>query len=718
MKTPIKLLALVAGVSLVLPSPQADAQARGKGRKTFGETIDVVTVEVPVYVVRDGEPVRGLTADNFELVDDNKKVELTGFEVIDLKNVTPSESRKAARSLDTSAPLAGRRHFMMVFDLSFSEPGATLKAREAAIDLVMNDIHPTDLVAVAAFTLNRGAELILNFTSDRRQVASAIQRMGDPQLFERTGDPLQLMLDPLTTGAQDGFSSTGSNDGGSGGRINLEAIQLQNLEELARESGKAQRNVDSARVSSYLSSFGELAKLLSTVEGKKHVVMLSEGFDSSLLVGSFDAEAQMRQAEAASQGAVWEVSSEERMGRSSELNFMEKVLEEFRRADALIQAVDVGGLRQDAISGDKSRTDNGLFMLADGTGGELYRNFNDLGVAMAQLLDRTSVTYLLSFQPSKPEFDGSFHKLRVKLKDVPKARVVHRPGYYAPKPYAQMAAVERQLDAADYLMSGEDSGDLDAAALATPVPGSGGKAYVPLLIEINGKSLLADQPDDRMVGLELYAYAFDENGGAQDFFSQNLGLDVKKVHDALDQTGIKFFGHLDLEPGSYLVRVLVRDARTGRYAARAVPLEVPAFGQDAFVSQPLFPEPLGKWLMVREEESRRDASLPYPFMAGEQPYVPAVMPWLDGDMQMHVMAYGAGGPLTIDGWLLGSDGSPLAGSKVALVGQVQAGGAEQLTAKLDTPKLPPGDYTVVVNVKDASGREMTSSGPVRMGGGR
>lgn len=715
MKQHSKMLACLGLVCALVAVHPAEAQRGGDGKRTFEESIDVVTVEVPVYVVRGGAPVRDLTVDNFELIDGNKKVRISGFDVVDLADMSPSGAPRPDVLADPT-PIAGRRHFLLVFDLSFSEPGATLKAREAAVDLVMNDIHPSDLVAVATFTVNRGAELALNFTSDRRQAAAAIRRIGDPQLFEQTGDPLRMLLRDI--GADQDFGQA-DNTGGGGGRINVEEIAIQNLRELARESGKAQRGIDSARISGYLASFGELAKVMNAVEGKKHVVLLSEGFDSSLLVGSYDARTQMQQAEAASRGRTWEVVSEERMGQTSELNFMEKMLEEFRRADALIQAVDVGGLRQDAISGGKSGSDNSLFMLADGTGGELYRNFNDLGDAMSQLLDRTSVTYLLSFQPQDLEAPGTFHKLKVKLKGVPKARVVHRTGYYEPKPYAQLSENERRLDAAGYLMNDEESGDLEAAALVTPVPGhAGGKAYVPVLIEVDGQSLLSVQPDDRMVGLELFAYAFDEDGGAHDFFSQNLGLDLSKVRPTLEQSGLKFFGHLDLDPGRYLVRVLVRDARTGRHAARALSLEVPAFGEVAFVSRPLVPEPLGKWLMVREEEGRRNAEQPYPFMSGEQPYVPSAMPQVvDGGSQMLLMAHGAGGPFTVDGWLLGDDGQPMSGSKVDLVAQAPSGGGfEQLMTQLEAPSVPPGRYTVVVNVKDSSGRQMTTSGEVRIGG--
>ena len=72
-------------------------------------------------------------------------------------------------------------------------------------------------------------------------------------------------------------------------------------------------------------------------------------------------------------------------------------------------------------------------MLARGTGGELYRDVNDLSEVMRRMLDRTSAYYVLFFQPTDLESDGEFRKLKVKLKDAPRgSRAVHRSGYVVP----------------------------------------------------------------------------------------------------------------------------------------------------------------------------------------------------------------------------------------------------------------------------------------------
>src|SRR3954454_19232948 len=53
-------------------------------QQTFSGTTNVVAIEVPVQVVDNGEPVRGLTAKDFEVYDGRRKVNVTGFEMLDL----------------------------------------------------------------------------------------------------------------------------------------------------------------------------------------------------------------------------------------------------------------------------------------------------------------------------------------------------------------------------------------------------------------------------------------------------------------------------------------------------------------------------------------------------------------------------------------------------------------------------------------------------------
>src|SRR6185295_17582324 len=209
------------------------------------------------------------------------------------------------------------------------------------------------------------------------------------------------------------------------------------------------------------------------------------------------------------------------------------MFDEFRRADCVIQAVDIGGLRPGAkaLGANRPSGQDALFAMANETGGELFRNFNDLGEAMSQMLDRTSVTYLLAFQPEGVKRDGTFRKLRVELKNAPKgARVIARPGYYAPRPFDKQNALERVFAAGNTILGGQQGGAFRLSVLAAPFrpTAADAKAYVPVLLEVDGKGLMGDVADGALP-TEIYAYALDDKGGVADFFSQTVGLDLAKV---------------------------------------------------------------------------------------------------------------------------------------------------------------------------------------------
>src|SRR5436305_14968479 len=150
-----------AGLALaMLPAPAA--------AQTFSGSTEVVEVEVPVQVVRDGQPVRGLTAADFELYEGRQKLADTGFHEIYLAS-------PAARG---GVPPAGRRQLLLLFDLAFSNPKAVVAAREAARALVLKGVRPGDLVGVATYSTAHGSQILLGLTSDRTQVDTALAALG------------------------------------------------------------------------------------------------------------------------------------------------------------------------------------------------------------------------------------------------------------------------------------------------------------------------------------------------------------------------------------------------------------------------------------------------------------------------------------------------------------------------------------------------------------
>ncbi len=332
---------------------------------------------------------------------------------------------------------------------------------------------------------------------------------------------------------------------------------------------------------------------------------------------------------------------------------------------------------------------------------------------MGQMLRRTGVTYVLSFQPENLKQDGSYHRLRVELKSGARgARVVHRPGFYAPRPYKEQPPLQRLLETANVVM-GEESGTVVAAVLAAPFASAGDRAYVPVVIEVNGPSLLAGKQEPKLP-VEIYVYAIDQNGGVQDFLTQSFGVDLAKAEAAVRQSGVKFFGHLELPKGSYSLRTLVRNGTTGASGLRVTQVEVPAFASgEASLLPALFPEPPGRWVMVRETQEAGQPQMPYPFMLKEQPYIPSSRPVLAPGQPAAVVLQGYNlgtGDFKAEAKVLSADGKEHPGGALKLADREGGGtGPMRVSATFQPPALAPGEYVLRVTLTDGAGKAQTSS---------
>ncbi len=245
-------------------------------------------------------------------------------------------------------------------------------------------------------------------------------------------------------------------------------------------------------------------------------------------------------------------------------------------------------------------------------------------------------------------------------------------------------------------MSGGDAGGVGTAVLAAPFRGVADKAYVPVLVEADGATLLAGSSRADLPA-EVYACAVGRDGAIADSFGQILRLDLGKAGAALRRGGLKFFGHLELPAGESSVRTLVRNGDTGAFGKRALTLTVPAFTADRPVLlPPFFPEPGGRWAMVREAPRGEQRDAPYPFTVGRRAYVPASLPALTPGKNAAValVAYNLG------------DGK-LRARAVVLGGRDAGGGARPavLRAVFRPPHLAPGDYRLVVTLSGPGGTQ-------------
>ncbi|MCG8458559.1 MAG: VWA domain-containing protein, partial [Holophagales bacterium] len=412
------------------------------------------------------------------------------------------------------------------------------------------------------------------------------------------------------------------------------------------------------------------------------------------------------------QGQLWLVDQDNTFGNSALQSDVQAMIDEFRRADCLIQAVDIAGLRVETdttgMSANTMRSrlndsQDALFYIADATGGNLFEDANNLGQQLESVLERSSVTYVLSFYPSDLKYDGAYHKLKVKA-DLPRgARLSHRTGYYAPRAYSELHPMEKALMASEAIASPAPRRELDLAMLAAAFRASADQAYVPVILEVGGRSLL-DGHDAPSLDVELYVYATNSRGEMRDFLTQVVSFDLAKVGTAMGETGLKYYGHLDLTPDEYLIRVMVRNGQTGRTAVASQPLTVPRYEEASpEVLPPFFLEPPNRWLMVRERLAEGQESVIYPFMVKGEPFVPSARPAIrPGDgARFCLVGYNLGaGRLELEAQVIGDEGVPHDSGSLALIERTptESEGVEKLLATFDPENLRAGEYTLEVAI--------------------
>jgi VWFA-related protein len=540
----------------------------------MNESITVNVVEVPVTVVdAKGNPVRGLTAANFKLLDQGKEVAVSSLDAIDFA------SRRSASAV-APLPPAARRKFMLVFDVTFSSPASLARAQEAARQFVSRSVQPGDLVGVGAID-RRGFHLIAAFTTDRQFVADAI---ADPGGL-RTHDPLHI--------SRDGFAVPTGLVWARGASNPVTWHQFAIVAAAQRENKEAMRG----EVEKELDFLGELATALRSVPGRKQLVFLSEGFDPRFVQGS-DAREDLSY-----ESNALLFNDERRFGTNSSATALRRMADAFRGSDVVLHAIDIQGIRVDNnLEGKFLNTNDGLRLLAQPTGGMVFKNVNQLDSEFERLMRAEEVVYVLSFSAPAAKA-GRYHRLEVKLVNVPGATASARGGYYEAGAEPQQA---RGLTNAEIVMNDVEQKDLRTASVAVGFPSS-----VPLIVEVNGADLLKDVKANTLA-VDIYVYAFDDEGNVRDRLYQQVNLDVAKVGEKLRANGLKYWATLALPPGRYAVKTLITAASKKGFARADV--VVPAANQLA--ATPVFVDDDPNGVLVKAAKET------YPF----EHFVPAATP--------------------------------------------------------------------------------------------
>lgn len=370
------------------------------------DSVTIEVVDVPVFVTRENQPLTDLTRDDFELFVNGTRQEIDYFDRVGDGGIRPGDAPS----------LRERRLFVLMFDLAFTQPPSIGRAQRAAA-AVIAQASPNDLFAIATFSARRGVWFTTPFTSDRVALARGIRSLS----MSESGDPLAIVLTPTERLALANWSLAAPEITDS--FFSNDAVLNQLAGEAVRDmlASQLRRAIDHQ-----LLDLKDLSARLATLQGQKHIVLLSEGFGSTSSVRPAD----FRRSSFAinQQTGYYANPGFSRNDLFGAYRHLRDMAEAFQAHDILLHTLDLKGVH--SFAGNDA-----LFVLAKETGGRFLHNRNDLGNALTDLTSSVANGYVLGFRPTSAK--KKHNTIEVRVKNLPRdAEVRHRRGFSgSPKPF-------------------------------------------------------------------------------------------------------------------------------------------------------------------------------------------------------------------------------------------------------------------------------------------
>ena len=224
----------------------------------------------------------------------------------------------------------------------------------------------------------------------------------------------------------------------------------------------------------------------------------------------------------------------------------------------------------------QSAQEDVLAEFADGTGGRFYHNRNDVDEAMREAGAAPEVSYVLGFSPQNLKFDGRFHTLKVALTMKEKFNVQARRGYFAPRSASDPAQIAKE-EMQEALFSQEEILDIpvDLQTQYFKNDQAGARLSVLTRLDVKGvhfRKALGRNNDQ----LTIVTGIFDENGQYVTGIQKIIDMKLRDAtYERLTRSGLTVKSSFDVKPGTYLVRLVIRDAEGAQMAARNGAVVIP-----------------------------------------------------------------------------------------------------------------------------------------------
>jgi VWFA-related protein len=529
---------ITAMVSLAEIRPLATIQ----GTEQLSRPADVyrsgVKVIVQTVTVRgkDGKPIEGLTAEDFSVTEDGKPQELAFLEFRRLPTApqrSPQPHDKATSSLippvaagrgSSPVPRDGRyrdrRLLVLFFDQAAMSSPDQARAFAAAERYVAELMSSADMIAVVTND-DRGVRIDVDFTDDRPRLLEAMRR--------RVPGPDEEVLDVGSAFGQD--------------------------------SSEAIFNTDRQ-----LSALQSAVSLLDSVPEQKTLLYFTGG----VRLNSRDNYAQLR---ATTNAAI--------------------------RANVTIHPIDARGLVAHAPSGDatwrssggiavltgrqadetyrsQQRSQDTLYSIAKDTGGTVLLDHNDLSLGIRRAADTVSSHYLLGFYTTHTAKDGRYRRVQVTLKNGRQGELTYRRGYFADKTFALFSEADKERQLEQAMMLENPVTEIGMAVEINYFMVNSADYFVPVAVRVPGREL------STAAARGAAPSEFDFIGEVKDEF----GVTIQNVRDKVNvrwgdaSASLQYETGFTLLPGDYSIKLLVREAATGRLGTYQTSFTIPNLARE------------------------------------------------------------------------------------------------------------------------------------------
>jgi VWFA-related protein len=518
-------------------------------------------VEVPV-VVRDGQhrAVAGLTRDDFEIYDAGKKQAITAFSV---QRFTP-QGEAAGGAKPALVPAAAGpkgeprpRFVALCFDDLNIDAAALKPAKDAAERFVKTSLAPGDRVAVVTTAQSQDSEFI-------GDVPKLVEQIAKVTPHPRFSDDSALLCPRIRPYEAYLIVNHLDNQVLEAKVAELQACSGRTPHPQEQVTSMAQGIWEHALFNSKntLRVIAGLVGGMAKLPGERMILLASAGF----LTGNLEADEDLLMAKALHAEVVIDTLDAKGLytvlpgGDASESRPLGRVPQR-----AQIVNMQTEGRQAQA-------KDDGMAVLAAGTGGTFYHNSNDLERGFRELGMVPETMYLLSFTPSGVLADGRFHSLKVRLAAGKRYSLQARLGYTAPSANAA-APVSPPTKLDSEVMASDTIADLPAVLTWEQRAGPPGLTMVAHL-DI-GRLHFESGQDRRAKKLTLVAVLLDSRGAFVTGKRSELELSFTEATFAqLAKTGLSVVMTLEAPPGSYSVRALVQDALEDKMTAAGGAVEV------------------------------------------------------------------------------------------------------------------------------------------------